>query len=146
MALKTPEDAARSALLTIQTIVGAAGRRDPGALDRAQDQLVHRIAARDAILGRFSSAMLRVSSRERLLREVVESWPRALAHYAERFDFEQASSIISDQTARVYVEAHGVDDSTWIEVQCVRAGDNWLVTGVNYAPKQVRAPATRPGG
>lgn len=145
--LKTPDDAARSALLTIQAIVQAAGRRDTATFDRAEEQLLDDIAARDAVIGRFSSAMLQLSSRERLLREVVESWPRALAHYAERFDFDQASSIINgDQTAHVYVEAHGARDSTWVDVQCVRAGDEWRVLAVGYAPKEARAPASRPGG
>jgi hypothetical protein len=142
--LKTPQAAARSALLTIQAMVRSAAARDRDAENRAEAQLLD-IAAQDAILGKLSPAMFQMGSRERILREFVEMWPRALAHYADGFDFDGANAIArSDAAADVYVAADGAKDRTWVEVACVRSGDAWRVASITFAPSRQRAPTSRP--
>ncbi|MFQ5806073.1 MAG: hypothetical protein ACE5I3_06455 [Phycisphaerae bacterium] len=149
--LKTPEDAARSALTCLQADLRAIRNRDEQAAKACLEKL-RRVAAVTTIeqtLARMPQFKTIVG--DDAIKGFINNWGATIAYYAAGLQLEQMRRV-SESASRVgvVVPASGPEDDALIQVTCVRGADDlWRVSRIEFVvetptARPARPPATQP--
>jgi hypothetical protein len=147
--LDTPENTARSALLSLRAHLRAIARQDEPATRECLAQM--RTLAAEASIKRTLARRPRFSVLvgNDPIEGYIDNWGAAIAYYAgvsggdDSFHFERMHRISQTPTrVAVGVPASGPDDDALIQVTCVREDDGlWRVSRIEFV---VETTSTRP--
>jgi hypothetical protein len=153
VALDTPENAARSALLGLQAQLRAIANNDPQAAQEALNQLRSLVAveAVQRMLNRMPQ--FKTLFGDDLIEGYINNWGATIAYYAEGFHFDRMRrGFVAASKVAVLVPASGRDDTALIQVTCLRQDDGtWRVSRIEFvtlgttsAPQPATQPASEP--
>ena len=145
----TPEDAAQTVLLTLQTQLRAAAHHDAETGKKALAQMHYLVAKEDLMRGLKRMPQYKALLGEDLIEGLVDNWAATISYYAEGFRFDQmqrdfeSSAMINGTPTEVHVvvPAQGANDEARIQVNCLyeESGDRWLVARVGFAGREQEA-------
>jgi hypothetical protein len=145
--LKTPEDAARSALVYLRADLRAVAHRDRQTEEKCLERL-RTIAALAAIEQEFAKQpQLKGVVGEPPVEGYITNWAAAIAYYAEGFHFDQMRrSSETPAEVAVVVPASGPEDDALIQVSCIREDDGpWRVSRIEFIVEPaITRPASQP--
>lgn len=147
--LDTPENAARSALTSLQAELRAIANNDPQAAQEALNQLRSLVAVKavERMLDRMPQ--FKTLFGDDLIEGYINSWGATIAYYAEGLHLDRMRrGFAAPSKVAVLVPASGPDDTALIQLTCLRQDDGtWRVSRiefVNLATTSAPQPATQP--
>lgn len=148
LVLTSPQETARTLLLTLQAEQRAIHARQRDAVERYRS-LLRTIAAREALAERYRQKTKNEEIPiDLILEKLTLNWGAVLADYLEGVYFDQigvAANPPGAKTAIVTVPAQGSQDRALLRIECVQDADNfWRVLGVRFVPRPFASTPTLP--
>jgi|GEM_PF-3506100 len=146
--LAAPENAAKTALLSLQAELRAVANEDEETSRTAFDQLRYLIDDESVFEMLNRTPRYKALLGEDLIKGLIENWGSAIAYYAEGLHLDQMRRLSeSASKVLVVVPASGAHDDALIQVTCVFSDDDsWHVSRIEFVrPDDVIEPAAPAG-